>query len=115
MKNFNLRIFIISSLVIGLLVFISMMAEWGVEENYPDDVGLFWIILAKSFWIFSFPFSLLFWIFESIIIPPRYEIITFTFVLAGLILNSFLIGLLIERLFYLRKKKSKIPPVPTGI
>lgn len=114
MKNFNLRIFIISSLVIGLLVFVSMMAEWGLEENYPD-VGFFWIILAKSFWIFSFPFSLLFWIFESRIIPPQYEAITYTFILAGLILNSFLIGLLIERLLYLRRKKSKTPPACTDI
>lgn len=114
MKKFNLRIFIISSLVIGLLTFISIMAEWAVEDNSPG-IGLFWIILAKSFWIFSFPFSLLFWIFESRIIPPRYETITFAFILAGLILNSFLVGLFIERLFYLRKKKSKFPPVPTGL
>ena len=103
MKKFNLRIFIISSLVIGLLVFISMMAEWHVEDNSPG-VGLFLILLAKSFWIFSFPFSLVFWIFESWIIPPRYEIITYIFILGGLILNSFFIGLLIERIFYLRKK-----------
>ena len=114
MKNFNLRIFIISSLVIGMLVFISMMAEWAWEDHYPNN-GLFLTILAKSFWIFSFPFSLFFWIFESWIVPPRYEIITYIFMLGGLILNSFFIGLLIERIFYLRKKTSKLPPVPTDI
>ena len=105
MKNFNFRIFIISSLVIGLLVFISMMVQWGVEENSPG-VGLFWIILAKSYWIFSFPINILFWIFEYKLSP--------TFILAGLTFNNLLVSLLIERLFYLRKKQ-KFPLVPTGI
>jgi hypothetical protein len=91
-----------------------MMAAWHVEDNSPG-VGLVPILIAKSFWIFTFPFGLLLWISESWIIPPRYEIITYIFILGGLILNSFFIGLLIERIFYLRKKKSKFPPVPTGL
>jgi hypothetical protein len=106
MKKFNLRIFIISSLVIGLLTFISIMAEWAVEDNSPG-IGLFWIILAKSFWVFSFPINLWLLIFKFNF--------NASFILVLLILNSFLVGLFIERLFYLRKKKSKIPPVPTGI
>jgi hypothetical protein len=77
-----------------------------VEDNSPG-IGLFWIILARSFWVFTFPISLWFLIFNFNFDPG--------FILAGLILNSFFLGLLIERLFYLRKKKSKSPPVPTAI
>ena len=100
MKNFNFRIFIISFLVIGLLIFINILAAWGMAEN--GRTGLFWIILTKSYWIFSFPINMLFWILG-------YKIST-TFIFIGLILNSLLLSLLIERLFYLRKK-SKLPGI----
>jgi hypothetical protein len=105
MKEFSFRIFIISFLVIGLFTFVSIIVDEGVKE-YGHGVGLFWIIIAKSSWIFSFPVNLLFWIFD-------YKIAV-TFILIGLILNTFSLSLLIERLFYILKKR-KIPPVPTRI
>src|SRR5689334_9407728 len=102
MKNFNLRLFIISSLIIGLLVFISLMAEWAWEDHYPDS-GLFLTILAKSYWIFCSPFVILDWILD-------YKI-NENLMLVGLTLNTLFLSLLIERLFY-KIKKRKFPTVP---
>jgi hypothetical protein len=82
-------------------MFISIMAEWDVEEN--GRIGLFWSILTKSYWIFSFPINILFWIFD-------YKI-SETFILIGLTLNTLSLSILIERLFYILKK-AKIPTRP---
>jgi hypothetical protein len=107
MKNFNFRIFIISSLVIGLLVVISLMIEWDVEEN--GRTGLFEIIVGKSNWIFTFPICILFWMLDG-------KMFSAIFILVGLIFNTSLLSILIERFFYFRKKKkSKIPPVPNEL
>jgi len=105
MKKFSFRIFIISFLIIGFLIFMSIMAEWHVEDNSPG-VGLVPILLAKSYWIFSFPINILFWIYD-------YKFGE-TFILIGLTLNTLSLSLLIERLFYILKKR-KFPLGQTGI
>jgi hypothetical protein len=104
MKNFNFRIFIISFFVIGLLIILSILADEAVKYQNPDTVLL--RIIAKTYWIFSFPINILFWILDYNISP--------TFILIGFTSNSLLVSLLIERIFYLRKKKkSKSQPVQT--
>ena len=102
MKNFSFRIFSLSSLVIGLLTFISMMASWGVVDNSPG-VGVFWIILAKSFFVLNWALTFIVWMSGD---HPNEVLFIW-----GIFLNCFLNGFIIERLFSLRKK-SKIPNSP---
>jgi hypothetical protein len=100
MKKFNLRIFIISFLVIGLLTCVSIIADEDVKKN--GHGGLFLIFLAKSYWIICFPINILFWKYDYNFTP--------TFILVGLTFNALLESILIERLFYLRKKR-KFPGI----
>jgi hypothetical protein len=105
MKNFNFRIFIVASIIMGVGLFLSYLVAFVVSDGGPH-ISIFWKILSAAFFVFSFPIFELYWIFG----PPDTDIF-----LWGWVLNCLLNGLLIERVFYLRKKKQKVPPVPTGI
>jgi hypothetical protein len=105
MKNFSFRIFILVSIIMGIGLFLSYLVAFTVSDNYRD-ISLFWKIISWGFFVFSFPILELYRIFS----PRDTDIF-----LWGWALNCLLNGFLIERLFYLRKKKSKIPPVPTRI
>lgn len=96
MKNFNLRIFVTSSLLIGLGTFISMMSGWDLSES-ASKTDLFWYILSKSFYVFIWPLTTIHWL-------TKWEPSNFSFLVCGIILNCFLNGLIIERIFALRKK-----------
>ncbi len=104
MRNFSFRIFITASLLMGFGFLLSYMIGFAVEDSEPN-VNLFWEILSKAIYIFSFPIVELFWLFGL----PHSE----SALLSGCVSNCFLNGFLIERLFYFRKKKRKQPPVPT--
>ncbi len=98
MKNFSFRIFIFSSFFIGFFTFISMMAGWDLHYDDPG-ISLFWKILGKSFFVFNWALTLIYWITKME--PPNPS-----FLLGGIVFNCLLDGLIIERLFSLRKKKS---------
>jgi hypothetical protein len=98
MKNFNFRIFIVASIIMGGGLFLSYMVAFGVSDSGPH-ISIFWKILSMTFFVFSFPILELYYLFG----PPDTDIF-----LWGWVLNCLLNGLMIERLFYLRKKKPKI-------
>jgi hypothetical protein len=105
MKNFSFRIFIVASIIMGVGLILSYLIAFGVDDKWPD-VGIFWVILSKAFIIFSFPIVELYWLFGT----WQSDIYLWEW-----ILNCLLNGLIIERFFYWRRKKSKIPSVRTRI
>jgi hypothetical protein len=88
----------------GIGLVLSYMVVFAVSDSGPY-ISIFWKILSTLFFVFSFPILEFYWLFGF---PD-------TDFLLGWALNCLLNGLLIERLFYLRKKKSKIQPAETGL
>ncbi len=101
MRKFNIVIFLVSSLIVMTLMFMSFMAAWGEDEG--NKLNLFWLFFARLFYILRFPTHVLFWGFLT-----KHG---GSYFILGLIINCFFYGLLIERLFSLRKKKSGITSV----
>ncbi len=103
MKKFKPIVFFLSMLAVGLLTLISFTAAAGEDEG--NRLNWFWFFFAKLYYILRFPtHTLLFNFFVNG---------WFRFLL-GLFINSIIYGFLVERLFSLFRKKSKIPPIPTG-
>jgi hypothetical protein len=86
-----------------ILTFISFAAAAGEDEGYK--LNTIWRIFANLFYVLRFPTHLLFWQF---LIKHASPAIYF----AGLFINCLFYGLLIERFFWLRRRKSKLAPVP---
>jgi hypothetical protein len=107
MKNFSYRIFFIATFAFIILNIACYIGAFAVSDSGPD-IGLFWIILAKSFFVFNWAFVLI-----IRIIGANNPDTLFAF--TCIFLNCLLDGFIIERIFSLRKKKSKFPPVPTRI
>jgi hypothetical protein len=103
MRKFNPLVFIISSILVGVLTYTSFIA--GMAQRGDNLDSFFVKLFAPLFYIFRFPTHTLF-NFGRGGGDSLYWI--------GLLINSIFYGLLIERFFSLSKKKSKIPPVPTG-
>jgi hypothetical protein len=106
MKKFNLGVFIRATVIFIVLIFIGEMALYEYETHQIYNLG--WKISAELVSIFRFPTLIFFW---------KYLISNnsvFLFVM-GTSINCAFYGFIIERIFYLLLKKSKIPPVPTGI
>jgi len=95
MKNFNPVLFILTTLAIGILLFISFIAAFGEDEGtlYPDS---FWIIFVRLFVVLRFPTHTLLW---PIILKHGSEIY-----ISGLVFNCIFYGLCIERFISLFKK-----------
>jgi hypothetical protein len=102
MRKFNTILFLASTLTIMFLTFISFMAAWGEDEG--NKLNLFWLFFVKLFYILRFPTHVLFWEFLT-----RHG---GSFFILGLIINCFFYGLVVERLFSLRKNKSKFTSAP---
>jgi hypothetical protein len=103
MKKFNLLVFIISTVLIGILTLASFLAGLMFRG---DDLDPFYVkLFVPLFHLFRFPTHTLF-NFGRGGGDSLYWV--------GLLLNSIFYGLLIERIFSLRKKKSKFPLGPTG-
>ena len=98
MKNFNKQTFIISTVLIGLLLIPSFLAEWANDEG-TLGINIILLTLSKLFYVIRFPTHTLFWkLFSS----------NAGFYMIGLILNCLFYGLLIERtipLFNFKKAK----------
>jgi hypothetical protein len=106
MKKFNLRIFLIATVIIILLNLVSLS---GLEARDTPNRSHTLLGIVGSFWtILRFPIFTFFWKF----IYHPFNIILFSI---AVFLNCAFYGVIVERIFYLIRKKSKFPPVPTGI
>lgn len=106
MKKFNLRIFIRATVIFIILIFIGEIALYEYETH--QAYGLGWKISAELVSVFRFPTIIFFWKY----LTSNNSI--FLFVI-GTFINCAFFGVIVERIFYLLRKKSKFPPVPTGI
>ena len=105
MKNFNITIFLISTIIVGLLLIPSFLAAFGVDEGTlrPDDT--FWNFFARLFYVFRFPTHTLLWP-----IITKGGALTF---FGGLFFNCLFYGLVIERIvsWFRMKKENNIAPI----
>ena len=101
-RNFNFFTFIFAWTIVGFLTFLSFIAFAAFDEG-TIGTNPIWIVLAKSFYIFRFPFHNIFW---PLMIKNDFNFSKFFFL--GLFLNSLLYALLVERLLYLIKRKRVI-------
>jgi hypothetical protein len=107
MKNFSLRTFVVSTVIIVVIAFESFFEAFG---NTTGEIkhNFFTKLSDISITVFDFPIN---YFFSKLDVETGFIIY---FIL--LFINCLLYALLIERLFALVKnRKSKIPPVPTGI
>lgn len=106
MKKFNLRIFMIAATAIIVLNLASLS---GLEAYNTHNRSHYFLSMMGSLWsILRFPVFTLFW--ESIY--GHFNIFLFA---TGIFINCAFYAVIIERIFYLLRKKPKIPNVPTGI
>lgn len=97
MKKFHIGTFLLATLGVVILTFLSFIAVAGQGEGNP--MNTFWLIFAKLFYVFSFPTIILFGNFVS----------NWALMFGGLFINCVLYGILIERTMYLFKKRRSIP------
>lgn len=95
LKNFNRQIFIIQTVLLGLLLVPSFLATWANEEGTLNK-NSGWQIFVDLFYVLRFPTHTLFW---SIINKAGGF-----FYFIGLLLNCCFYSLLIERVVYLLRK-----------
>ena len=97
-KNTQFSIVFFWAFIFMLLTIISFVAAAAKEEGTSGD-GFFTNILAEAFWFFRFPTHTLFWNFfeNSTLFPVLF--------FGGWVVNSFLYGLVIERLIYFLKRR----------
>jgi hypothetical protein len=60
MRNFNKRIFAISTIVFGLLLIMSLITAFGKDEG-TLGTNIIWVTFSKLFYILRFPTHTLFW------------------------------------------------------
>jgi hypothetical protein len=99
MKKFNLRIFLISTAIAGVLSFVSFYSAFA-ETTDNNQINLFESLSAKAIYVFGFPLITLTSRFD--IEPGVYLFFLFLFV------NFLLYGLLVERLIFILKEKLKL-------
>jgi hypothetical protein len=105
MKPFNVKVFLIAFLIILLLNFVSWA---GLEaHNTPDRSHTLLGIIGSIWTILRFPVFTFFGRF----LYSQNNVLLFS---TAIFLNCVCYGFIIERMISLRKKKSKIPAVPTG-
>jgi hypothetical protein len=106
MKKFNLRIFMIATVAIIVLNFASLS---GLEAYQTQNKSHYLLSMMGSLWtLLRFPIFTFFW--KSIY--GHFNIFLFA---TGVFINCAFYGVIVERIFFLFHKKSKIPPIPTRI
>ena len=106
MKKFNLRIFMVATLVMVLLNFLSWA---GVEARDTPDRTYTLLGLIGRLWTFlRFPLFTFFWNF---IISQKNILLTS----GAIFINCAFYAIIIERAFYFLRKKRNITPVATGL
>jgi len=98
LKKFNLKIFLLSTFVTGLLVIASFLSAFAEDEG-TLGTNIISITLAKLFYVLRFPIHTLFW--ETFNNGSLF--------FAGLFLNCLFFGFLLEGCFqfYLKVKFAK--------
>ncbi|HET9505276.1 MAG TPA: hypothetical protein VFO93_17160 [Hymenobacter sp.] len=94
MKNFNVKLFLLLTAVIGVLLVVSFVVALAEDEGIPES-NILIDVLSKIFYILRFPTHTLFLKFFS-----SSEKTFFT----GLALNGLFFALVIERVIYLFKR-----------
>jgi hypothetical protein len=59
MKKINLVTFLISTILIGILTFMSFISAFGADEGNKLDT--IWKMFTKLFYVLRFPTHILFW------------------------------------------------------
>ncbi|MET0637456.1 MAG: hypothetical protein ABWZ25_15600 [Chitinophagaceae bacterium] len=95
MKNFNRKVFVTASMIVGLLVVVSLFGtlEFRSGESHSNFLIVF---LSGLFEVLRFPTHTLF--------PKLAETSSVVFC-AGLLINSLFYGLILERLFAVIKSR----------
>jgi hypothetical protein len=96
MKNFNSAIFLLSSIIIGLLLIPSFITAAAHDEG-TIGTSIIWLGFAKLFSFLRFPTHTIFWSVFS-----NGSGIFFL----GLLLNCFFYGFITERLLYFKRKST---------
>ena len=105
MKKFNLKIFFIATFIIILLNFFSWT---GLQQNdFLNGSNSFWRIIAGFWQVLRFPLFTLCWHF-------LFGLNNFFVYSTAVFLNCAFYGFLIERIFSLLSKKSKLLPIHTS-
>ncbi|NBV91249.1 MAG: hypothetical protein EBR91_03670 [Flavobacteriia bacterium] len=97
MKNFNTTIFLITTIMFGLLFIPSFLAAFGEDEGTLRPGDTFWNFFARLFQVIRFPTHTLLW---SIITAGG----PLTF-FGGLFINCMFYGLVVERITLLFRKE----------
>jgi hypothetical protein len=106
MKRFNLRIFKVAMVVTILLTFMSWV---GLESNVKErQFHAFWSAVGSMWTILKFPIFTLYWHF----LGDHNNLVLFSI---AVFLNCVFYGLVFERLYSLRGKKSGFPHAPKHV
>jgi hypothetical protein len=95
-KNFNSTVFLISTIIVGLLLIPSFFAAFVEDEGNLRQGYTFWMFFARLFDVIRFPTHTLLWPIISAAGP-------FTF-FGGLLINCMFYGLVVERITSLLRK-----------
>jgi hypothetical protein len=106
MKKFNLKIFMIVTVVAVSLCFVSWVGLETYNTNNRSHT-LLWMV-GSTWTVLRFPIFTIFWKF----LYSQNNILLFSI---AVFLNCSFYGLIVERIFYLLRKKPKSPSIPTRI
>jgi hypothetical protein len=96
MKKINLTIFLLATIICWLVISVSFVAAFAEDEGTLPE-NLFAWILAKSFYVFSFPS-----LFLLNILTLKVKAVTY---FCALWFNGLFYGTLIERLIFLYRNR----------
>jgi hypothetical protein len=106
MKKFNLKIFKIGTVITILLTFVSWV---GLEANGQENGSpTFWWAVSGFWTILRFPIFTLYWHF----LFNHNNIVLFSI---AVFLNCAFYGFLVERIYFMRRRKANLPSVPNRI
>ena len=97
MKNFNTTIFLITTIMFGLLFIPSFLAAFVEDEGTLRPGDTFWNFFARLFQVIRFPTHTLLWPIITAGGP-----LTF---FGGLFINCMFYGLVVERITFLFRKE----------
>jgi hypothetical protein len=98
-KNFNMFVFLISTIIVGLLLIPSFFAAFIEDEGTLRPGATFWIFFARLFDVIRFPTHTLLWPMITAAGPFTY--------FGGLFINCMFYGLVVERITSLLRKNEK--------
>jgi len=106
MKKFNLRIFIIATVAVVLLTFVSWA---GLEaHNTPDKSHTLLGIIGSLWTVLRFPLFTFFWKFPF----GQNNILLYSM---AVFVNCIFYALIIERIYYFLRKMRKVTPETNGL